>query len=126
MNDSLIINVRTRLHWQKRLFSDTTTAAMWGFWLWLCRPMVGAMSILLGSHGSMSRAAIALGSTSGTLLIWNFASEWNREQPVASSAPDFESYFGLSAEEIEQGRNSRIAVLHHNDSGQIMRVVSRQ
>ncbi len=125
MNDSLIINVRTRLHWQRRLFSDTTTAAMWGFWLWLCRPMVGAMSILLGSHESMGRAAIALGSTSGTLLIWNFASEWNRDQPVVSSAPDFESYFGLTAQEIELGRNSRIAVLHHNDSGQIVRVATR-
>jgi poly-beta-1,6-N-acetyl-D-glucosamine biosynthesis protein PgaD len=125
MNDSLIINVRRSLHWQKRLFSDTTTAAMWGVWLWLCRPMVGAMSILLGSHGSMGRAAIALGSTSGTLLIWNFASEWRRDQPVVGSAPDFASYFGLSAGEIDQGRNSRISVLHHNDSGQIVRVESR-
>jgi poly-beta-1,6-N-acetyl-D-glucosamine biosynthesis protein PgaD len=73
----------------------------------------------------MSRAAIALGSTSGTLLLWNFASEWHRNQPAASGAPDFERYFGLSAREIEQGRSSRITVLHHNENGQIVRVESR-
>ena len=33
MQDSLIINVRGELGWHRRLFSDATTAALWGAWL---------------------------------------------------------------------------------------------
>ena len=125
MSNSLIINVRGRLHWRRRLFSDTTTAAVWGYWLWLCRPMVGTLTVLLGSPLFIGQAAIALGSTSGTLLLLNFASDRRRNVPVLRGTPDYESYFGLSRQQIDQGRNSRAAVVHHSDDGRIVRISAR-
>ena len=120
MNNSLIINVRGRLPWRRRLFSDTTTAAVWGYWLWLCRPMVGTLTALLGSPLFIGQAAIALGSTSGTLLLLNLASNRRRNLPLLRGTPDYEGYFGLSRQQIEQGRGSRAAVVHHSDDGRIV------
>jgi hypothetical protein len=125
MSNSLIINVRGRLPWRRRLFSDTSTAAMWGYWLWLCRPMVGTLSALLGSPLFIGQAAIALGSTSGTLLLLNFASDRRRNVPLLRSAPDYASYFGLSCEQIERGRCSRATVVHHSDDGRIVEISAR-
>ncbi len=125
MSNSLIINVRGRLPWRRRLFSDTTTAAVWGYWLWLCRPMVGTLTVLLGSPLFIGQAAIALGSTSGTLLLLNFATDRRRNVPVLRSTPDYEGYFGLSGEQIDLGRNSRAAVVHHSEDGRIVGISPR-
>jgi PgaD-like protein len=126
MSNSLIINVRGRLPWRRRLFSDTTTAAMWGYWLWLCRPMVGALTVLLGSPLFIGQAALALGSASGTLLLLNFASDRRRNVPLLRSMPDYEGYFGLSRQQIDQGRNSRAAVVHHSEDGRIVGIAARE
>ena len=125
MNNSLIINVRGRLPWSRRLFSDTTTAALWGYWLWLCRPMVGSLAALFGSPLFMGQAAIDLGSTSGTLLLLNLASDRRRKPGVVRGAPDYENYFGLTQQQIEQGRNSRASVVHHNEDGRIVGIAAR-
>jgi len=125
MSNSLIINVRGRLPWRRRLFSDTTTAAIWGYWLWLCRPVVGTLTVLLGSPLFIGQAAIALGSASGTLLLLNLASDRRRNVPVLRGAPDYENYFGLSRQQIDAGRNSRAAVVHHSDDGRIVGISSR-
>jgi hypothetical protein len=60
MSDSVIINVRKQLHWQRRLFSDATTAALWGFWLWLCRPVIGVVTWLLGLGAGLQHSFVQL------------------------------------------------------------------
>jgi poly-beta-1,6-N-acetyl-D-glucosamine biosynthesis protein PgaD len=140
MSHSLIINVRKQLHWQRRLFSDAGTAMLWGFWLWLCRPVVGALSWMLGlrlgvQHSlvqvlalsapvSVERTALALCSTSGTLVLWNLVRERRNARPRVHCIPDYASYFGLSEQDLQKCRESQVSVVHHNEQGQILRIES--
>jgi poly-beta-1,6-N-acetyl-D-glucosamine biosynthesis protein PgaD len=141
MSDSLIINVRKQLHWQRRLFSDASTAALWGFWLWLCRPVIGALSWLVGlgagvQHSlvqvmaqnapvSLERTALALCSTSGTLLLWNLFTVRRSAPTQSPPLPDYGSYFGLSDQQLQSCRNSQVSVVHHDEQGRIVSVESR-
>ena len=141
MSDSLIINVRKQLHWQRRLASDASTAMLWGFWLWLCRPMVGAVTWMLGlrfgaQHSLMQlltlnapvaieRTVLALCSTSGTLFFWNLVSERRNTRAPVSSRPDYAGHFGLSEAEIQSCRRSQVSVVHHDALGRITRIEAR-
>ncbi|MEJ0098301.1 MAG: poly-beta-1,6-N-acetyl-D-glucosamine biosynthesis protein PgaD [Pseudomonadota bacterium] len=58
MSNPLIINARRQLSWNRRLFSDASTIALWAVWLWLCR------SALLRV---MDMAGIALGLRHATV-----------------------------------------------------------
>lgn len=141
MSHSPIINVRKQLHWQRRLVSDASTAMLWGFWLWLCRPVAGAVTWMLGlrfgaqhslvqllalaSPVSIERTALALCSTSGTLLLWNLVSERRNGRTPVSSSPDYASHFGLTEAEIQRCRGTQVSVVHHDDQGRIIRVEAR-
>jgi poly-beta-1,6-N-acetyl-D-glucosamine biosynthesis protein PgaD len=137
MSESLIINDRRQLHWQRRLFGDASTAALWGFWLWLCRPLIGVMALLAGSgfaakHGfvhvalggpvTIEHTAMALCSTSGSLLLWNMLVERRTRELAVQAQPNYAAYFNLPVQEVQAGRDSKIAVVHHDETGRIVRV----
>jgi poly-beta-1,6-N-acetyl-D-glucosamine biosynthesis protein PgaD len=137
MSESLIINDRRQLHWQHRLFGDASTAALWGFWLWLCRPLIGVVALLAGSgfatkHGlvhvalggpvSMGHTALALCSTSGSLLLWNMMVERRTRDLPAQALPNYAAYFDLPVQQIQAGRDSKVSVVHHDETGRIVRV----
>ena len=69
MQDSLIINVRGELGWHRRLFSDAGTAALWGVWLWLCQPAIGAVALMCGTHLGSHFGRIALSCSPATLAV---------------------------------------------------------
>ncbi|MGD9843722.1 MAG: poly-beta-1,6-N-acetyl-D-glucosamine biosynthesis protein PgaD [Steroidobacteraceae bacterium] len=136
MNHSLIINLRGQLRWQHRLFSDATTAALWGYWLWLCRPLIGAatwligtvlqhpivQSVALSSTTSLPRTAIALCSTSGSLLIWSHITHKLSVCPLVPAVVDYADYFKLCPAAIQAGRDRQVSVVHHDERGRIVRV----
>jgi poly-beta-1,6-N-acetyl-D-glucosamine biosynthesis protein PgaD len=138
MSTSLIINARRQLHWQQRLFSDTSTALMWGGWLYLWRPFLaaaGALSNLqpmlvklLGgtSPATLVYSLVALVGSSGTLLLWNLlparkACTAQREQ----SLPDYAAHFQLPVQAIVQGRSASVCVVHHDADGRIVGIETR-
>lgn len=145
MSDSVIINVRRQLHWQRRLFSDATTAMLWGLWLWLFRPVFGILASLIGTglgmqHSlltaltlvaptSLGTTAVALVATSVLLLGWNLlAGRMSAaEAPLpdlASALPDYAAHFGLEAAELAQCRASRVCVVHHDEQGRIVQIAA--
>jgi len=141
MHDSPIINVRGELHWHRRLFSDASTLALWAAWLWLCRPLFGAVATLCGSRAGASYAtagyalnctpatieysAMLLAGTSVILLLWNQITARQALRPRLTLPPDYAGHFGLSAQDIQQGRECSVCVVHHDDSGRIVMIQDR-
>jgi poly-beta-1,6-N-acetyl-D-glucosamine biosynthesis protein PgaD len=138
MSGSLIINARDRLLWHQRLWSDASTFLMWGIWLKLWVPVVQALArgtdfsvlhrvshLALSSNASannLPRYAFALAGTSGTLLLWNRLPSVKATPPTAPSTVDYARHFEIAEEELQSGRSSAICVVHHDESGRIVRI----
>lgn len=133
MGAPLIINARDRLAWQQRLFSDASTAVMWGGWLWLWAPAVRTWAGLgmrahpslvkllgAGPVDSLERMAFALVGTSGALLVWNRLAAREARATVALSVRDYAQRFELPEAEIQAGRQASVCVVRHDDSGRIV------
>lgn len=132
----LVIDLRHLLPWHKRYVSNTTTALMWGAWLMLWRPfllvwiliqlqksaavhhLLNALSISL-EYGGLELVLCSV----GLLLRSRFmpsasAKVGSQEQPMATQ--QYADYFELSHQKIEQSRQHKITVVHHNAHGQII------
>jgi poly-beta-1,6-N-acetyl-D-glucosamine biosynthesis protein PgaD len=131
MSCSLIINARHRLRWHQRLCSDASTVLMWGAWLKLWYPVlrsfdwVADVGALSGSAVDVQRYAVALAGTSGTLLLWNQLPASKMHTPEVQSLGDYARYFELSEDDILAGRETSVSVVHHDESGRILRVERR-
>lgn len=133
-----IIDARHRLRWHQRLFSDATTAVLWGAWLWLWRPVlhaftwVGAsaapaMSKLVAGNPvpDLSNSVVALAGASGTLLLWNLLPARRAREAAPCTLDDCARHFDLPAEAIASGRDTRVCVVHHDADGRIVRIEAR-
>lgn len=139
MRSSLIINARHQLHWHHRLFSDASTAMLWGGWLWLWRPMMGtfnwlsgigtsfhpALMKLLGGAINLEGSVVMLAGTSGTLLLWNLLPSRKAPTRDVHVLRDYARHFQLPEQEVLNGRASSICVVHHDEHGRIIRIDSQ-
>lgn len=141
MSASLIINARERLSWHQRLFSDASTAFMWGAWIKLWIPLVhvtlklpwlgtvarrtARVVLTPGPAHAMEHYALALVGTSGTLLVWSRLPAFKEATPSAPTPQDYAAHFGLSVPALIQGRDASICVVHHDEGGRIVRVETR-
>lgn len=143
MNNSLIINVRGQMHWQQRLFSDASTAMLWGCWLWLFRPafyvIAGIFAAALGLQhawvapsslsgpASLESAVLGLMATALLLPVWNSLTtkpRWGKPTSPSgdSTAQDCAAHCGLTAGQLQHYRSSKIAVVHHDELGHIVSI----
>lgn len=138
MSDSLIINARHQMPWHQRLFSDASTAMLWGFWLWMWRPLLsiftwlgslGAsfqptfMKLLAnGSPVNLEGSVMALVGTSSTLLLWNMLPASKTAARNTHTLRDYAAHFELPEQDILAGRDTSVCVVHHDDSGRIIRI----
>jgi poly-beta-1,6-N-acetyl-D-glucosamine biosynthesis protein PgaD len=138
MSASLIINARDRLSWHQRLFSDASTVVMWGFWLNLWYPVLRAftkvpyldalarrtlrMALATAPVAGVEHYAAALVGTSGTLLVWSRLPSFRVCDPQPRTARDYAEMFGLPESDLIASRESAICVVHHDESGRIVRI----
>lgn len=141
-NNSLIINARHQMPWRRRLFSDATTAMLWGCWLWLWRPVLSAFNWLAGFGASFTNfivhfhsalpkiingsglgfegGVVTLVGTSGTLLLWNLLPARKVSMPEVQTLRDYARHFDLPEQTILAGRAASVCVVHHDDNGHII------
>lgn len=145
MSDSLIINARSHLCWRRRLCCDATTAMLWGYWLWLCRPVIGALDLLgglrlglqassltlasaaapLAMPVSLQSSLLVLASTSSSLLLWSLLTERRSDRVRIHRLSDYARHFGLSEQTIVTGRSSSVCLVHHDEQGRIVAIENR-
>jgi len=141
MQNSLIINARRELHWHRRLASDVTTLGLWAAWLWLCRPLFGAVATMCGAHignryttfgyaisctpATIEFSAMVLAGASVILMLWNQVTARRALRPRLGSSQDHAAHFGLSAQDVQHGRDSSVCVVHHDESGRIVQIQAR-
>ena len=147
MANPLIINARRQLSWNRRLFSDASTLALWSMWLWLCRSalirLVGMFGVAFGLRhsavhdGSVGQlvfagaaltiedAIAALLGTCGVLMLWNRLASRPAPTPRVNLVPDYAAYFGLESQQLTEARSSSVCTVHHDEAGRILRIVAR-
>ena len=136
-SNSLIIDLRRQLPWHKRYASSTSTAMMWAVWLLLWRPVlivVGLMSLqkhhvlqhLFGSFGlGLEHGVTALLACAAALLLWsNYMPAKTIKKTQVKTMTDYVNHFNVPVQEIEQGRQHKISVVHHDEQGKIVRIDS--
>lgn len=141
-NDDLIINVRSQLHWYQRLTTDVCTAAMWGGWLYLWRPIVSLMAWLHGWGLVIRPATTKVATTTGgivsmeglmalaggacMLMLWSLLPARKiKTQSHVSTVRECAEYFGMPESEIRSGRSTSVCVVHHDAEGRIVRIEAR-
>jgi poly-beta-1,6-N-acetyl-D-glucosamine biosynthesis protein PgaD len=140
MSTSIIIDARDRLRWHQRIAWDASTAALWGGWLWLWSPLLGAGGTLahLGadlpwlpkllpaaSTGSLPLSIMALAGTSGTLMALNKLPHRKPQADEALPVAEYARHFQVSEQVIEAGRSAAICVVHHDEDGRIAGIECR-
>ena len=113
---SPIIDVADKLPWHERLQNEASTAAIWGAWLWQLRHVFNVWKII--SVGATVEGAIAVGSTAGTLMVWNWLTP--AVEPIRNNMDVL-----VSDEQLSTAREARINVVHHDESGRIIKIESR-
>ncbi len=142
MTDKVIINARGDISWKRRVFSDIVTAGMWIGWMFLWLPVyrklreaihlrmdfgLAAKEVLdTITPISLTYSIIALLGTSILLLLWTMLPRRTvTHAHEIESAEDYASTFGISVDEINAGRASRITVVSHDAYGNIIGIAPK-
>lgn len=133
--NSLIIDLRAQLPWHRRYMSTTSTAMLWGVWFLLWRPMVVLFTLMTydkpyGFHRllnafwfGLQMDMITLLTCAAILCLWcKLIPAHSVKHAKKKSTHDYARHFDLPEQEIVQGRQQKVTVVHHNEHGQIIRV----
>ena len=134
-NNPLIVDLRHCLPWHQRYVSHTSTAMMWAVWLLLWRPLLIVLGIvslqkqrlfyqLFSAFGlGIEHGVSALLACAVALLLWsNFVPSKTVKTRSVKNISDYGQHFGLAIEEIEQGRQQKVSVVHHDEHGKIIHI----
>ncbi len=132
-SNDLIIDLRRKLPWHKRYMSNTSTAMMWACWLFLWRPImlvVGLIglqkphlihSVMHAFGVGVQHGITALIACAVALLLWShFIPATTVKKTDVKTTQDYADFFGLSEENIQQGRLQKISTVHHDENGKIV------
>lgn len=137
-----IINARRELGRGRRLVSDVATLLLWFGWILLWIP---TLHTLREAHRlkvdwglaaqeavdtitpiSLTHSALLVLGTCGLLLLWSLIP--NRKPaavPVTETLEDEARRLQVPRQELQDGRDSRICVVHHDDDGAIHSIERR-
>lgn len=143
---TLIYDAAHRVRWHRRLVRDLATALFWAAWIYWMLPLITLIAWLAGfriayseifsypSTGNLLHTlpryvlvilTIALVSLNWAgLQIWAWRGRERRKPAPTACASEVERLFGVSADNVEAARASRIVVAHHDAQGRIQRLVT--
>ncbi len=136
-NESLIIDVRHQLSWQKRYFSTTTTFILWGCWLLLWQPVMNDLGVLQTQSdplveqilhafwGVLEHGFIAILICAVMLWLWsNFIPAQTVRHSKVKIMQDYATEFQLDKAQIQLARQQKIVTVYHDQSGRISNIKS--
>lgn len=109
MSDSVIIDARGHLPLVDRIQEEASTAAVWGVWLWLCRPLFMLHKMIIGLS---FESVILLSGTCGVLLLWD----------KLLPKPRLVSYNTPAVCNLGEVQNAKICTVHHDEYGNIINI----
>jgi poly-beta-1,6-N-acetyl-D-glucosamine biosynthesis protein PgaD len=133
--ESVIIDIRHQIPWQKRYISNTGTLMLWGFWILLWQPIAISVGLIeVRQHKLVEQLMNAFfnvvenGFTTiciCAVLLWL----WSRFMPAETvkqcevkSMKEYSEHFKIDMQTIHQARQKKIVTVHHDASGQIRRI----
>jgi poly-beta-1,6-N-acetyl-D-glucosamine biosynthesis protein PgaD len=136
-NESMIIDIRDQLPWQKRYFSNSTTLLLWGCWLLLWQPVMNQLGLLDTQsdrlvdkilHAFMSiieHGFIAILVCAVMLWLWShFIPAKTAKHSQVKQLSDYAKEFHVAETEIQIARQQKVVTVHHDASGHIVRIES--
>jgi poly-beta-1,6-N-acetyl-D-glucosamine biosynthesis protein PgaD len=131
VSDSIIIDSRSLISWKRRIFSDVSTAVLWGFWAWLWKPIahfgVHFSVMALISMGIMiddREIMIPMISICTLLTVWDYLSKTTTIPTVVKNST-YSEYFGIEEKVIQDCQQSQVCVVHHDEHGKIVNIEAR-
>jgi|GEM_PF-2709966 len=140
-DESLIISAAHHMTWLQRLSSRLLTLLWWLLWIYLWLPALAVACLLIwgeqllpvevrldqlpGHLEVLGRYAFFIGLFGGGLVLWSRINYWRfsgEEQRSAIGDVTLEEIAtdqGLPAHVLEQGRNGKIVIVHHDAQGGI-------
>lgn len=133
---SVIIDIRHQLPWQKRYLTTTSTFMLWGGWLLLWQPLMISLGVLDHHHNSdlvdqilrvffgvLENGFIAILACALMLWLWsNFIPAKSVKYAQVKGIKDYAAHFELPADQIHCSRTKKVVTVHHNESGQIVKI----
>jgi len=136
MFDTLIINARRELGWQRRAASDLSTAMLWIGWILMWTPVFRKLREVVRLHVrfelaarevlktvtpiSVGHAVVALLGTTTLLLLWSLLPKRRVIHAHATlTTTDHARHFGIDERQVASGLQSRICVVNHDDDGAV-------
>lgn len=132
---TLIIDMRNQLPWHKRYLSNTSTAMLWGFWLFLWRPLVILISFIaiqkphlikyfFGTLAHvLENGLTALLACAVSLWLWShFIPSKTKAQAKDKSIEEYARSFNLDTHELKMSRLQKVATVHHDANGRITHI----
>ena len=134
-NESLIIDVRHQLPWQKRYFSTTTTLILWGCWLLLWQPVMNELGVLQTQSDRLvaqildafwrilEHGFIAILICAVMLWLWsNFIPAQTAKHSKVKTMQEYASKFQLDQAQIHTARQQKVLTVYHDQSGKIVKI----
>jgi poly-beta-1,6-N-acetyl-D-glucosamine biosynthesis protein PgaD len=138
--ETLIINKRRELPRTKRIIWDIITLLLWGGFIYLWKPVfhIFYRIITLGApadelsdwiFGEIHSVTFdhALYMLIGTPIVLFILSRLNHHQAPSEHliyhSSDYSEYFNLEDAELEQGVNSQLVTVYHDDHGHITHLI---
>ena len=133
---SVIIDIRHQLPWQKRYLTTTSTLMLWGAWLLLWQPLMISLGLLEHHHNHylidqvlqvfwhvLENGFIAILACALMLWLWsNFIPAKSVKYTQVKGIQDYAAHFELAAEQIHVSRTKQVVTVYHNASGQIVHI----
>ncbi|PNS08552.1 poly-beta-1,6-N-acetyl-D-glucosamine biosynthesis protein PgaD [Solilutibacter silvestris] len=137
-----IINARRELGRGRRMLSDVATLLLWVGWILLWIP---ALHTLREAHRlnvdwglaaqeavdtitpiSLTHSALLVLGTCALLLLWGLLPNRKPAVPKTETLEEESLRLQVPRQELQDGRDSRICVVHHDDDGAINSIEHRQ
>ena len=132
---SIIIDIRHQLPWQQRCLTAMTTVLLWAGWLVLWQPLMISLGVFDQNNHQLvnqimhvfwsviENGFVAILACALMLWLWsNFIPAKSIKYVQPKGITDYAAHFELSAEQIHRSRQQKIVTVHHDESGQIIRI----
>lgn len=133
--ESVIIDIRHQIPWQKRYLSNTGTLLLWGFWILLWQPIAMALGwvevrqqrlvdqVIVTFFSVVEHGLIMIVLSAFFLWIWSHCIPSKSMKMLPNhTVQDYARHYQIEVQSIDHARQQKVVTVYHDESGKIQRI----